>query len=121
MNATTDDRPQNNLKSDQDVDALLKRHLDAVANPEWWLTLLGTAMEDNDDVEAACAVADRAYQASPFPPPSEEDQVDRIVADDAALSAYATGGLALDADLGLDEEAPAANKALDRPRNMLGR
>ena len=63
----------------------LKEKLESVDNPEWWLTLLGTAAEHAENMDEAVAVADDSYDANPTPPATDEDEAWKLVDEDELL------------------------------------
>ncbi len=51
----------------------LRKRLARSDNPEWYLTVLGTALESGDEV-GALAAADRYVAEHPYPPATDEEQ-----------------------------------------------
>lgn len=64
----------------------LSKRLDEAENPDWYLTLFGTALEVTDDFDRSLLIADAAAAEEPHPPPSEEDAELQRVEDALALA-----------------------------------
>lgn len=67
---------------------VLADRLAGVESPDWYLTLFGRAVEETGDLTRAVAVADAMIAEEPFAPPSDEDRLAQLVADDAAEDTF---------------------------------
>lgn len=70
-------------------------------NPDWFLEVLGQALEETNDLDAALRVAQRVIAEQPHPPVSDEDKNTRAVLD------------------ALNREEPAGKYSLEHCRSLV--
>jgi hypothetical protein len=71
--------------------AYLGQRIDEVENPDWYVELLGIALEEvgDDNLDQAIKITDRTYSHLPQPPATAEDDDLQQVADTLAVADYA--------------------------------
>lgn len=105
-----------------DVKKLVADRVTRAENPEWYLRLLGLAIEEvGSDMPRALAIADRAIKEHPHPPATDHDRVWQSVADGSALDDYMAGhGGDAGAEKHEEQDEPAAEVPAAAPFHERG-